>query len=266
MLTLESIRDVSKINSRIQEIRFDKFLEYLSMLEKSYEFEMNNEWQVRKELMTASNYLEREFPVRYIEYLISGGEEFKTFYLNLDKNRNRMDLIDGRRRILALIEYLNNRLLIFKKYTFNDFSEFDKSKLGEKIKFKVKISELKSNVEILSYYNFLNFYRENEIQNNLIFLDRLPELGIGEVQKAIEIGTGREIEYWEYKGSVLESIPIPNWVKKELMLSGEIYYRDNHWIEKGSNKEIKIGYYIKDNRNEIKVKNKDIFFQYYIEK
>lgn len=261
MLTLESLRDISKIYTRVQEIEFYQILNYIKRLKQTYEFEMNNDWQVRKELMKPVRYIEKEFSRRYIEYLLIGGTEYKTFYFNLDRLRNRVDLIDGRRRILAIMGYLNNNLEVFNGYKYEDFSDRDKERLNERIKFSIRMVELREKIEILNYYNILNFYRENEILNNMIFLDRLPKELIN--NRAIEIGTGREVSYWEYKGNVMESIPIPEWVKKEMLLKGEIFYRDNHWIEKDSGKEIKEGYYLYDNIK-IKIKEKEIFNQYYL--
>ena len=263
MIILDNIKDISKIHIRTQEIEFSKLSRYIAILNQTYDFNMDNEWQVRKELMNSKLNIDKEFPKRYIEYLLMRGEEYKTFYFNLNRDLNRVDLIDGRRRIQAVLAYLDNTLSIFKNQYYKEFSDTDRKKIDKEVIFTIKTSELKNKIEEITYYNELNFYRENEIQNNIILMTKLP---VVETSKSvIEIGTGKELKYWEYTGRVTESVPIPEWIKDRLINSGDIYYRDNHWIDKNTKKEISKGYYLNDIKIRL-VKDKEMFYQYYKEK
>ena len=263
MITVESLKNIDSITKRIIKIKFSGIPEYLERISQTYEFNMENDWQVRREI---NNKRDKEFPVRYIEYIISRGGEYKTFYINLNRETNRVDLIDGRRRILAIREYLGDRLAVFRGHYYREFGETDRKRLDEEIEFEIKISELKSKVEILSYYNGLNFYRENEISNNMIFLEKLPITIEEENSSVIEIGTGRELKYWEYNGNVLNSLPVPTWVRNYLIRTGRILYRDNHWIDENSKREIEIGIYLFDdklNKFVRVVRDRELFHQYY---
>lgn len=264
MINLERLKDLRKVSKREIELRFSEIPEYIERMKITYEFCMDNEWQVRKELMNPDRIeTDKEFPKKYIEYLLSRGGEYKTFYINIDKGLNRMDLIDGRRRIQAILGYLNNEIEVYGSY-YRDFSERDKEEIDRDIIFKISISEIRSKVEILRYYNELNFYRENEIQNNMILMSSLPVVNKGIT--VIEAGTGREIEYWEYSGSVIESVPIPIWIRDRMIESGEVYFRDNHWIDRKSKREIAKGYYLRDDNRIRIVREEDIFNKYYLKK
>lgn len=260
MIRLDSIKNLRNISRREEEVILSRMKGYLERLSTEYEFEMNNDWQIREEIKGSRS--SGEEMRRYIEYLLQGGEEYKIFYINIDKARNRIDLVDGRRRIIALEEFLNNRLEVFRGSKYEDFPEEDRKELDNRVRFKIKISEIRNRRELIEYYKGINFYRGNEKQSNLIFLENLPKVEKG--GKAIEIGTGREVEYWEYTGEVLKSLPIPRWIRREVE-EGDIIYRDNRWEKKGSREEIKKGYYIWDGKR-VSYKEEEIFRMYYLDK
>lgn len=257
MIALENIIDLRKVTKREREVEISKIPEYFEKLSKTYELRMDNEWQVREEIVEGR---EKRYLERYIEYLIKGGEEGKVLYINLDRERNRIDVVDGRKRIEIIEGYIGNKIKAFGHY-YREFSETDKKEIDNRVKIRIKESEIKTRREIIRYFTELNYSRGNEIQNNLIVLEEIPDRKGKET--VIEKGTGREIEYWKYSGDVRESTPIPKEIKEGLIRTGEIIYSKNRWMDKRTQKEIEKGYYLIIG-DKIKVVKEEVIKEYYL--
>ena len=101
-------------------------------------------------------------------------EEGKVLYINLDRERNRIDVVDGRKRIEIIEGYIGNKIKAFGHY-YREFSETDKKEIDNRVKIRIKESEIRTRREIIRYFTELNYSRGNEIQNNLIVLEEIPD-------------------------------------------------------------------------------------------
>ena len=93
---------------------------------------------------------------RYIEFVLQGGRSGRDIYFNC-KNWGKsfdgvLQLVDGKQRMTAVLDFLENKIPIFEKYYFRDFDD----KLDRMVhSFIININDL-DEIDVLKWYIFLN--------------------------------------------------------------------------------------------------------------
>ena len=97
--------------------------------------------------------------IAFIEYQLKGGFSGKDIFWNSPnwngniKENDPLQLVDGKQRINAVLDFLDNKIKIFGGYSINDFE--DKLQHIEP-DFKFHINNLKSQLDVVNWYLGLN--------------------------------------------------------------------------------------------------------------
>jgi uncharacterized protein DUF262 len=97
-----------------------------------------------------------EQKVRYVEFILQGGQTGKDIYCNCPKwsdgGREDYVLVDGKQRLDAVLGWLNNEFPIFGGHYRRDITGW----LRTRASFKWHVNDLKSRDEVLQWYVDLN--------------------------------------------------------------------------------------------------------------
>lgn len=106
---------------------------------------------------------------RYIEFIFRGGESGKDIYINApswiddckDEDQewaNGIELVDGKQRVTAIIEFVDNKVKLFGKY-LNEYRHWEGDKpaiLGFRYDVLIHINTLQTKEEVVKWYLDLN--------------------------------------------------------------------------------------------------------------
>ena len=112
-----------------------------------YKFDMNPDFQ-RGHVWT------KEQQVKYVEFVLSGGESSKDIYCNCPGwmgDSGQMVLVDGKQRITAALKYINNEIKAFGLYRF----EINK-RLPSWAEFIWHVNDLPHKHQVLTWYLEMN--------------------------------------------------------------------------------------------------------------
>ena len=99
--------------------------------------------------------------MRYIEFIFKGGTSGKNIYWNCKgwqksngmKNWGPLELVDGKQRLTAALDFLDNKVAVFGGYFYKDFTD----KMGAfDYTFSFHINDLDTRKEVLQWYLDLN--------------------------------------------------------------------------------------------------------------
>lgn len=94
----------------------------------------------------------------YIQWVLRGGTSGKSLFFNhpgwMKDWKGEMVLVDGKQRIQAVREFLDDRVEIFGGYTFSDFGGTIPPWSGPS--FDIYIANLKTRSEVLEWYLMMN--------------------------------------------------------------------------------------------------------------
>lgn len=92
----------------------------------------------------------------YLEYILKGGISGKDIYLNqrgwMNTFEGKMVLVDGKQRINAVLEFLDDKVKVFGCY----YSEIESNFIPSHIDFIFHVNDLSSRKEVLQWYIDLN--------------------------------------------------------------------------------------------------------------
>ena len=97
--------------------------------------------------------------IAFIEYQLKGGFSGKHIFWNspnwdsVAKKNDPLQLVDGKQRINAVLDFLDNKIKIFGGYSINDFE--DKLKFTEP-DFIFHVNNLKTQLDVVNWYLGLN--------------------------------------------------------------------------------------------------------------
>jgi uncharacterized protein with ParB-like and HNH nuclease domain len=101
---------------------------------------------------------------KYLEFIFHGGETGKDIYFNHPNNINdngnsiwydTYELVDGKQRLNAVIEFLNNKVLVFGKYKYQ-YKDFNIELKRIRYGFKFHINDLATKKEVVEWYLAMN--------------------------------------------------------------------------------------------------------------
>lgn len=96
-----------------------------------------------------------EKKISYVEYILKGGVGSRSVYFNCstwDSDYSTpLELIDGKQRVHAVLDFLNNRLQVFGLY-FKDIE----GKMPLEARFRVTVNNLTEYKDVLQWYLDLN--------------------------------------------------------------------------------------------------------------
>lgn len=97
-----------------------------------------------------------EQKIKYVEFILKNGLGAKEIYFNhpgwMHSFEGEFVLVDGKQRLEAVRNFLNNDIKIFNKYYYGDFSD----RLPIHASFSVNIASLKTRKEVLQWYIDMN--------------------------------------------------------------------------------------------------------------
>jgi uncharacterized protein with ParB-like and HNH nuclease domain len=109
-----------------------------------------------------------EQKIKYIEYQLQGGTSGKEIYFNCpnwmrwDRYNKKygknptLELVDGKQRITAILEFLNNKVKAFGKF-FNEFEDWNTNMTGMGLpRLSIHINNLETEEEIVRWYLGMN--------------------------------------------------------------------------------------------------------------
>ena len=259
--SITKIESICKIND---EVGLSKIKEQLNVYREKYGLNLESGiWE-------GDGYWSIERSRRYLEYIMRGGKEGKDIYFNMMRHESGASLmcIDGRKRLIAIENYLNNidNYTLFGGHYWREFSEEDEKVIDEKVKITIHINELSTRKEMINWYidlNYANFSDEDmDKVNNLLLTESMKEVGEKELV-ILETGTNRRVTGWEYSGDFIRDKP-PQWIREYYIVTGKTYCGDNGiWYETKSKQEMKRGYYIKRDKGISVFEDKGFFNEYY---
>lgn len=113
----------------------------------------------------------RSQKVRFVEYLLKGGEQNTTLYFNhpswMDSFKGEFVIVDGLQRLTAVIDFLKEKILVFDDLVA---SEID---LSGHFGLKFNINNLKTRQEVLRWYLEIN---SGGTPHSKTEIDRVKEL------------------------------------------------------------------------------------------
>ncbi len=130
-------------------------LEYLKIkrgLNLSPDFQRGHVWNEGQKIL-------------FVEYILKGGNVNTTIYFN--KNNTEFVIVDGLQRLTAVIEFLNNKITVFKKYKALDINLMNLTSL------KFNFNNLKTRKEVLTWYLEIN---ENSTPHTKTELNKIKNL------------------------------------------------------------------------------------------
>lgn len=96
-----------------------------------------------------------EQQIRYVEYLLSGGESGRDIYFNNPSHMSQFNqpyvLVDGLQRLTAVMKFIDNELPVFDGLRYDDFD----SRLTH-VDLFIHINDLRSKEEVLTWYVQMN--------------------------------------------------------------------------------------------------------------
>ena len=112
-------------------------------LELEPEFQRGHVWDEAKQ-------------IRYVEFILRGGETGKDIYFNCSSFMQKMDtaiqLVDGLQRLTAVRRFLNNEIPSFGIY----HKDFEERHIPSHARFRIHIHDLKKYKQVLQWYVELN--------------------------------------------------------------------------------------------------------------
>lgn len=203
---------------------------------------------------------------RYIEYKLRRGENGGDIYFNMIRHESGASLmcIDGRMRLIAIMNYLSNGYTAFGHY-WREFSEEDMKRIEEEVRFTFHIGEKTNRKEIINWYIDLNYanFSDEEIDkvSNLLLTESMKDVGERELE-ILEIGMNKRVRGWDYRGDFIADRP-PQWIREYYIVTGKTYVDNGKWYETKSKQEMKKGYYIKREQGISVFSDKNFFDEYY---
>lgn len=115
----------------------------------------------------------------YVEYILMGGVGSRDIYFNCttwnDSYDTPVELVDGKQRMHAVLDYLNGQLSIFDGLYFKDIE----GRMPLQARFTVHINILREKKKILQWYLDLNSggvaHTDTELTRVRALMDDLPE-------------------------------------------------------------------------------------------
>lgn len=129
-----------RINADLQYIKIwiDKNIEELN-LQLNPDFQRGNVWNKSQKSS-------------YVEFLIKGGQSSREVYFNhpgwMNDFIGEFVCVDGLQRITAILEFLDNKLMVFGNYLYRDIEEFP----PHSIDLVIHVNDLKTRKEVLKWY------------------------------------------------------------------------------------------------------------------
>jgi len=109
--------------------------------------------------------------IKYIEYLIKGGQSHNVLYFNhpgwMNNFKGEFVIVDGLQRLTSILEFLKNKFQVFSKYFSKDID------LSNHYIIKFNINNLQTRREILQWYLEIN---ENGTPHTIDELTKVKKL------------------------------------------------------------------------------------------
>lgn len=118
--------------------------------------------------------------IAYLEYQLRGGFSGKDIFFNhpdwmkiVAKSNKKLELVDGKQRIKAVLNFLNNKVKAFGYY----YKEFEDKLMALEPDFIVHVNNLESEIEVVEWYLGMNNggtkHTKKDIQVALDYLEHL---------------------------------------------------------------------------------------------